>query len=258
MSALADLPLGGRVGPRILIYHQIGEASSFEMNLPVEAFVDQLDWLPANGEIVDIETAIGRIGHSEADHTYVLTFDDGHLSLFESAFPLLEQRGIPFTLYLSTGPIEEGGLLHGNEAMPLVNWDQVRQMLDSGLLTVGAHSHDHLDMRSQTHDAVLADLERCDRLIEARIGLSPRHFAYPWGHWSSTADPVVRSRYDSATIGGGPEIASGSDPHRLSRIPVMASDSHPRLFARKMWGGFRLESGLRNLRDRAVGSRTSR
>lgn len=257
MSAATDIPLGRRPGPKILIYHQVGEAVPFEMNVDVEAFVHQLDWLSANGEIVDLETAVERIGQAEADRMYVLTFDDGHLSVYESAFPLLEQRGIPFTLYLSTGPIENGGLLHGDKRMPLVTWDRIGHMLESNLLTVAAHSHDHLDMRFQTHDAIVEDLDRCDRLIEVRLGLSSRHFAYPWGHWSTTADPIVRSRYLSAVIGSGPGIVAGADPYRLSRIPVMATDSHPVLFARKMWGGFRLESGLRGLRDRVVWSRSA-
>jgi peptidoglycan/xylan/chitin deacetylase (PgdA/CDA1 family) len=253
VSAATDLAIGKRAGPRILIYHQVGENTPFEMNIEMEAFEAQIDWLQANGEIVDLKTAVERIGHSDADRTFTLSFDDGHLSIFKTAFPVLLERNVPFTLYLTTHPLEGKHLLHGDERMPLVSWDQVGRMLESDLITVGAHSHEHLDMRFQDEASAARDLEACDRLIEERLGFSPRHFAYPWGHWSKTVDPLVQNRYDTAVIGSGPSITDGSQIHRLSRIPVMASDAHIRLFARKIWGGFRFESGLRRLRDTVFG-----
>lgn len=256
-SVATDFPFGKRRGPRILIYHQVGEDVPFEMNVTREAFIEQLDWLSAHGDIVDLGTSLQRIGHADADDTYVLTFDDGHRSVFESVFPILEERDVPFTLYLSTRAMEEGGCLHGDERMPLVTWEEVGQMLDSNLLSVGAHSHGHLDMRVQHQNTIHLDLAECDRLIHERLGLVPRHFAYPWGHWSNEADALVRARYQSAAIGSGPPIGPLADRYKLSRIPVMASDSDVAVFARKMWGGFRFESALRALRDRVVRTRHS-
>ena len=79
----------------------------------------------------------------------VLTFDDGFEDVYDNAFPLLRERGIPFVLYLSTLPIETGEPLnlHYPEARPLM-WDQINEMIDSGLVTVGAHTHTHPDLRT--------------------------------------------------------------------------------------------------------------
>jgi peptidoglycan/xylan/chitin deacetylase (PgdA/CDA1 family) len=218
------------------------------MDVSPQAFLRQLDWIQSHGRIVDLETALSERGHLGSSEMYVLTFDDGHVGVFEHAFPTLLRRGLPFTLYLTTGPIERGGTLHDDDRMGLLSWGQVEEMLGSGLATVGAHSHEHLDMRLHGEEAIRNDLATCDQLIELRLGKTPRHFAYPWGHLSQTADGLVRERYESAVLGGGKGISPEDDVHQLHRLPIMASDSYV-LFRRKMWGGLRLENASRSLRD---------
>ncbi|HEX6222336.1 MAG TPA: polysaccharide deacetylase family protein [Acidimicrobiia bacterium] len=249
-SVFTDLAIGKRSGPRILIYHQVGGGSGLEMDLEIEAFGAQLDWMLGHGEIVDLETAVSRRSEVDADRMYVLTFDDGHISLFRHAFPLMRELGIPFTLYVTTAPLESDRLLHGDPRMRLSSWDHLGEMRASGLMTVGAHGHGHLDARSNPRAVLEEDLARCNELLYLRLGVSPRHFAYPWGHRSDVAAPLVRRLYDSAVIGSGPDFDVGTDLHEIPRIPVMHSDGSSALFARKMWGGFRLETRLRAWRDR--------
>jgi len=247
-SVVSDPVLGRRKGPRLLIYHQVGAGSGLEMDVTPEAFRSQLDWVLSHGRIVDLGSAVARIGTGESDDDYVITFDDGHSGVFKHAFPTLLERSIPFTLYLSTEPLEGGGPLHDDRRMPLLSWEQIGEMVSSGLVTVGAHSHRHLDMRRHDSSTIRQNLETCDRVLETRLGVRPEDFAYPWGHWSSAADQLVRERYRTAVLGSGGGIAPGTDVHMLKRIPVMASDSTS-LFRRKMWGGFRLESALRDVKD---------
>lgn len=247
LSAATDPVLGGRrVGPRLLIYHQIGAGSGLEMDVPFEAFAAQLNWLRMRHGISSLDDVLDASG--DDPDRYVLTFDDGHVGVYDEAYPLLSELGIPFTLYLSTHPLETGAPLHGDSRMPLMTWTQIEDMVDSGLATIGSHSHRHLDMRMCSEEEIADDLATCDELLEERLGLRPRHFAYPWGHWSPAADGVVRTRYESAVVGSGAAIRPESDPYRLSRLPVMLSDTLP-FFRRKMWGGFRLETVLRSARD---------
>lgn len=246
VASIVTDPLAGgaRPGPRILIYHQVGADSGLEMDVTRDEFARQLEWTLETGRVLRLEDAVG----SEDPDAYVFTFDDGHAGVYNHAFDLLAEHGAPFTLYLSSGPLEKGGLLHGDSRMPLLSWGQTAEMVDSGLVTIGSHSHEHLDMRQHSRDVIEADLIRCDEVIAERLGVEPQHFAYPWGQWSAEADGVVRDRYTSATVGSGPGITAETDHHRLPRVPVMLSDS-PMMFRRKMWGGFRLETALRGLRD---------
>lgn len=242
--ALADLVLGRLPGPRILIYHQVGAGLGRQMEVTKEAFRSHLDWLGHHGRVVDLETAISRKDHPDGHSHYVLTFDDGYEDLHRVAFPLLEAARLPFTLYLATHPVEsQEPLTPGGRADPLT-WGQIREMLASGLMTLGVHTHRHLDLRKLAEEEIHQELEVSDRLVEERTGVPARHFAYPWGYWSAQADAQVRRRYVSAVLGSGPPNDSRTEPFLLHRIPVQLADG-VFFFRRKMRTGLRLEDRVR-------------
>lgn len=247
--AVAVDPLFGPLpGPRILIYHQVGVDLGREMEVSTEVFASHLDWLQAHGQIVHLETAVERRGDVNADRLFVLTFDDGFRDVYQNAFPLLREREIPFTLYLTTGPIDTGGVLDSRypDALALT-WDQVNEMAATGLGTIGAHTHSHCDLRRASRDVVIDELDTSNLLIRENTGLTPRHFTYPWGWWSETADLLVRERYETATVGSTSPITFESDLLTLGRYPVQASDGMT-WFARRIERGLRLENSLRRRR----------
>jgi peptidoglycan/xylan/chitin deacetylase (PgdA/CDA1 family) len=240
--AAADLVLGPFPGPRILIYHQIGAGSGFQMDLSAEVFRGHVSWLSDHGRIVGLGDALSGADDPDASKQFVLTFDDGYADFYDNGFPLLRDRGIPFTLYLTTGHIETGELLHPGDR-PL-SWDQVDDMLASDLVTLGAHTHTHPDLRGLTIDQVEHEIGESNRLIELRTGQQPRHFAYPKGLWDAMAEKVVRDQYDTAVLGGGAPVTKDTNPFRISRVPVQQSDGHF-FFKRKMARGMRLEERVR-------------
>ena len=242
--ATADLFLGTWPGPRILIYHQIGAGSGRQMDLMPEAFRRHVDWLQSQGRIVGLGDALSGADDHNANRSYVLTFDDGYSDFFENAFPLLRIRGIPFTLYLTSGHIETGEPLHDGDR-PLT-WDMVREMVDSGLVTMGAHTHSHPDLRGLRIADVEREIEQSNQLIENRTGLAPRHFAYPKGYWDPQAETVVRRIYQTAVLGAGPPVTGDTDLHRVHRVPVQKADGQF-FFARKVQRGMRLEERARAL-----------
>lgn len=243
LSTVVDL-LGPRVpGPRLLIYHQVGTGSGLQMEVRLDDFRRQVEWLAENRRIVDLEVAIARRGEPDADQMAVLTFDDGYADTYRWAFPLLRAGRIPFTLYLTTAPVETGrGPRAGAEPL---TWKQIEEMLDSGLLTLGAHTHTHADLRRLEASAVEEELDTANRLITRRLGVNPRHFAYPWGYWAPQADAAVRERYVSAVLGGGGRgIDGATDPYRLHRYPIQLADRFV-FFKRRLHRGFPLEEGIR-------------
>jgi peptidoglycan/xylan/chitin deacetylase (PgdA/CDA1 family) len=242
--ATADLFLGEWPGPRLLIYHQIGAGSGRQMDLSTEMFRGHLEWLLDHGRIVGLGDALSGADDPDSSRTFVLTFDDGYADLYENAFPMLRDRGIPFTLYLTSGHIETGEPLHPGDR-PL-SWDQVGEMLDTGLVTLGAHTHTHPDLRGMPIDRIEEEISESNRLIEMRTGQTPRHFAYPKGYWDETADKVVRDQYDTAVLGAGDPVRYTTNPNKIARVPVQQSDGQF-FFRRKMARGMRLEERVRSL-----------
>ena len=130
-----------------------------------------------------------RSGQSLPEKSVVITFDDGYKSIFDEAFPLLQTYGYPFTLFLSTGPIDDG-------LNNYMTWDQVRQMSAADVI-IANHMVDHpymLEARNNESDIqrlarLRGDLLEAEQRIEAETGQSHRYLAYPYGEY----DPALKS-----------------------------------------------------------------
>jgi peptidoglycan/xylan/chitin deacetylase (PgdA/CDA1 family) len=244
LFAAADLVMGSWPGPRVLIYHQVVPNPQRQMEVSVDAFEAHLFWLRANAQVVDLEEAILKRGHPDAHKLFVLSFDDGYADLFDTVYPSLDESAMPFTLYLSTKHIEtQEPMSPGSQPL---TWDQIGKMAEGGLMTLGAHTHNHMDLRHASVSEMEDDLGLSNQLIEDRVGIVPIHFAYPWGYWSPLADTVVRGHYQTAALGGGRPLTSEVDPYLIHRMPVQRSDE-AFFFRRKAKRGMRLEEKLRRM-----------
>lgn len=242
--SVADLALGEWPGPRVLIYHQVGSGMRGQMDVPSPSFREQMEWLSERGRFVRLEDVLAEAGAADADKAWVVTFDDGYDDIYRHAFPLLANLEIPFTLYLTTSYIESQQR-YDNGAAPLT-WAQVNEMIGSGLVTLGAHTHTHPDLRRLSRDEIAGELDRSNDLIAERTGVEPRHFCYPKGFWSAEAEREIVPRYDTATLGAGAPVTPQTSPYRICRVPVQRSDGLA-FFKRKVKTGMRLEESARRV-----------
>lgn len=233
-------------GPRVLIYHQVGTGNGLQMEVTLAQFEYQLGYLMDEWEVVSLEDAAARVDEPNSHRLAVLTFDDGYSDTFTTAFPIMSSLGLPFTLYVSSGHIESGRSRYPDLAAEPLSWEMIDTMLESGLLTLGSHTHSHVDVRELSAGGIERELARCDDLIEQRVGVEVRHFAYPWGYWSPTADRLVRDRYDSAVLGSVQSSADDWDPYLIHRYPIQLSDGM-RYFRARLEGGLLLEERVRRL-----------
>ncbi|MGA7097104.1 MAG: polysaccharide deacetylase family protein [Acidimicrobiia bacterium] len=242
--ATADRFLPNPTGPRILIYHQVDAGLGRQMEVTLADFERQMGWLAANRRVVDLDTALAEWTHPEANQLVVLTFDDGYHDIYSHAYPILTEHGLPFLVYLATESIETGSSLGPATGAEPLSWDHVGEMMRGGLVSVGAHTHSHRDLRHATRGEAEDEISTSNQLIRDRLGVVPDHFAYPWGYWSESADQVVRDRYRSAVLAGTPRPVAHPDPYLIHRYPVQLSDSF-KFFRSRLEGGLRLEESLR-------------
>jgi peptidoglycan/xylan/chitin deacetylase (PgdA/CDA1 family) len=197
--------------------------------MSVASFTAQMDAL-CGLDVRPLDKALDDLSASSV----VLTFDDGFRDVYENAWPLLSERNLPFTVYLASAYV--GGQMHwdgstAKAAGPGLTWPQLEEMVESGLCTVGNHTHTHARPERVTAE----ELDRCSAEIEARLGVRPAHFAYTWGVPAPGAEPLVRERFRSAALGLLGVNGPGQDMHALRRIPVRQSD--PLAFFRAKLGG---------------------
>lgn len=64
----------------------------------------------------------------------------------------------------------------------LMDWAEIRQAARHPLVTIGAHTVHHYNLKRLDADKALREMHRSRSLIQAELGEAPRHFAYPYGY----------------------------------------------------------------------------
>ncbi|MBI4259516.1 MAG: polysaccharide deacetylase family protein [Actinobacteria bacterium] len=236
----------------VLIYHRVGAGMGEEMDLPARVFEDQMRVLRRRADVVPLEVGLDRMAEGAPPRDLAaVTFDDGYADVYTRAWPVLREMGLPATLFVATGfvegevppPLSRGRGASGERPAPL-SWDQIGEMLGSGLLTVGSHSHTHRSFDRLSASEADEEARRSRDLLESRLGVAVTGFAYPRavvGH-----EDVIARHYSYAVAAEGTKnLAGGLAPHRVARTPVRASDGL--FFFRR-----RLD-GIRPLEDRLYG-----
>jgi peptidoglycan/xylan/chitin deacetylase (PgdA/CDA1 family)/O-antigen ligase len=218
----AVLPMGVATRRRpgdvvVLLYHRVGDGRH-EIELSASAFDLQLAELAARERVLTLDEVINDGGGGGI----AVTFDDGYRDFHERALPLLVKHRVPAVLYLASG------LVAGETAAPngdAITWTQLQEAASTGLVTIGAHTHSHIDLSRADERLAEEEMRRSQELIEDRVGVPCRHFAYPFAVGSSGADRVARRLFDSAALDAWRTNRRGRiDPHRLGRVPVLRSD----------------------------------
>jgi biofilm PGA synthesis lipoprotein PgaB len=220
---LANSPSTAAQSAVILLYHHVADDTPPSTSISPANFDAHLAYLRDNGfNVIALDRMIDslRSGQSLPEKSVVITFDDGYKSIFDEAFPMLQTYGYPFTLFLSTGPIDDG-------LSNYMTWDQVRQMSADHVI-IANHMVDHpymLEMGDdESHSQWLARLSenllQAEQRIEVQTGQSHRYLAYPYGEYN----PAIKSLLEELDFVGlaqnsgavGPE----SDFLALPRFPL--------------------------------------
>jgi len=109
--------------PAILMYHRIANEKFDPWNLAVspQNFDLQMRWLARSRTPLPLTefVELHRKGRLPRD-AIAITFDDGYACNAETAAPILQQLGIPATMFIPAGPIGRGGRFW---------WDELRDIV---------------------------------------------------------------------------------------------------------------------------------
>jgi peptidoglycan/xylan/chitin deacetylase (PgdA/CDA1 family) len=62
-----------------------------------------------------------------------------------------------------------------------MDWNEIREIAADPLVTIGAHTDNHVMLRKATEETARSELKTGRDLIEAELGIEVRHLAYPYG-----------------------------------------------------------------------------
>ena len=200
----------------ILIYHRFGENELPLTNIRIEQFEAHIAELTSGPyTVLGLPEIVARLKSGEAlpDRTVAITIDDAYRSVFDAAFPRLRVANLPFTVFVSTDPVDlaRGGYM---------SWDQVRVLAREGV-AIGNHSTSHLHMIGVGAAQNESEISGATQRFVDELGAAPRLFAYPYGEYGKAIrDLVAASGFDAAVAQFSGVAYPGSDLYALPRFAL--------------------------------------
>jgi peptidoglycan/xylan/chitin deacetylase (PgdA/CDA1 family) len=129
----------------------------------------------------------------------VITFDDGYTDQLK-AFEALRQHNMKATFYIITGGEASKWCIGAARRYDqgygcgdaYLTWDQVRILDTSGIIEIGSHTVDHLNLAAQSYAVQRFQIFQGKAELEAQLGHAVSSFAYPYGGYNSTSISLVR------------------------------------------------------------------
>jgi len=242
VSLLAAGPVAAKEIPA-LVYHDITVEKGADIYAVTERdFIKHLEYLKREGYQ---PVSLKELEAARRDETplpakpVLITFDDGLLSYYERALPLLKRYGFPSVVSVVTAWLDGENVPEPYQGR-LMNWAQLRAIARSPFVEVISHSHDlHQGVLANAHgnkDSIVvtreydpqtgsyeseeryrarirADLARARARLEAELGLAPRVIAWPFGYYN----PITVE--EAAAQGMTFHLTLDEEPTTLERLP---------------------------------------
>ena len=210
----------------ITIYHHVAEDTPRSTSLTPDELRIQMEYLRDNEfDVWALDRLIGALQRREPmpERVAALTFDDAYSSIYETAFPMLQEFGFPFTLFVSTQPVNDN-------QRGYITWDQVRAMSDAGVIIANHmvyHSH-MVDSQAGESDAeriarLREELLTAQRHIEQETGQSHMIMAYPYGEYDDDITAMIEEEGFVALAQSSGAVDYYPDFTALSRYPLAGS-----------------------------------
>ena len=196
-----------------IMYHRFNESKYPSTNIQLDVFKEQLNIIKKQ-EIrfihpKDFEKSLSQ---NKKERKILFTVDDGLISFYENAWPILKERKIPFILFVNTREVG---------AYNYMNWEQIKELYSSDLVEIGNHSHSHEYLVDTSADVIKNDIAESIRIFKKNLGKNSDFFSYPFGEYSLEFKRIIKEfgfKYAFGQHSG--VIDDTKDLWELPRFPI--------------------------------------
>ena len=195
------------------MYHRFDENKYPSTNIKIEDFKKHLEIIenediyfinPKNFEIELLENKNKR--------KMLLTIDDGFLSFYENAWPILRKKQIPFILFVSTREVGSSGYM---------NWEQIKTLAKENFVEIGNHSHTHEYLIDEDAKTIKDDISTSIKIFKKQLGRNSDFFSYPFGEYSLEFKEIIKSFGFKFAFGQHSGVMDDTkDLFELPRFPI--------------------------------------
>lgn len=217
--------LKGHYTVPILMYHYVNDAEAKKSKLGVcpETFERQMRFLRKHKyNVLPLEKLAELIKAKKKmpPKTVAVTFDDGYLDNYTNTFPVFKKYDIPVTIFVVINRV--GKRLGRDDYM---NWQQIKEMAESGLVTIASHTFSHPNLSEvSSQEELEKEIRESKLILEEVVGTPVSFFSYPFGGVNSNIRSlVIDSGYEAAVGTNFPKGYPSNDVYALKRIRISRS-----------------------------------
>ncbi len=196
-----------------IMYHRFDESKYPSTNIQLEVFKEQLKIIEEeNIKFIHPKDFENSLYKNKNERKVLLTIDDGLMSFYKNAWPILREREIPFILFVNT---ENVGTFN------YMNWEQILELHNSDFVEIGNHSHSHEYLVDENAKKIKDDIKTSIQIFNKKLGSNSNFFSYPFGEYSQEFKKIIQDfGFDYAFGQHSGVIDETKDFWELPRFPI--------------------------------------
>ena len=196
-----------------LMYHRFEENKYPSTNIKINDFKTHLKIIEENNiKFINPKDFENELKNNKTQRKILLTIDDGFLSFYENAWPILKTKKIPFILFVSTREIG---------AFNYMTWEQIKEINKEDFVEIGNHSHTHEYLADERSELIKEDIAKSISIFKKNLGKNSDFFSYPFGEYSNDFKNIIKSFGFKYAFGQHSGVMDESkDFYELPRYPI--------------------------------------
>ena len=196
-----------------LMYHRFEENKYPSTNIRIKDFSEHIKIIEENNIIfINPKNFETNLKNNKLTRKILLTIDDGFLSFYKNAWPLLKEKKIPFILFISTREVG---------AYNYMTWDQIKEISKEDFVEIGNHSHTHEYLADESNDLIREDIAKSISIFKKNLGKNSDFFSYPFGEYSNDFKKIIKDFGFKYAFGQHSGVMDETkDFYELPRYPI--------------------------------------
>lgn len=201
-------------GIPVLYYHSVRESADNEVTITPEKLREELKYIHDQGYITLTITQLkDYILNSSPvpEKSILITFDDGYMDNYYSAFPILKEFNMTATIFCIASELD-GSYYLSKEA--------IKEMSDYGI-DIESHTVTHPHLNTLDYNKQLEELIQSKKTLEGITGKKITSIAYPFGDFNDNS--IKASKEAGYTLGFTTKLGlsdRNDNPLTLDRIYI--------------------------------------
>ncbi len=156
-----------------LTYHSVNNIknnlTSKIYQLDEKEFIDHINFLTDKNIIFKKPSNL-----FEEERGCLITFDDGYKSIIKNATHFLNQKNIPYILFVCPSKL----LSNSKDYMSLI---ELKELVKMENVYVGSHSYNHIKLNELEEKKIISELKDSKNFLEQKLSVEVNTISYPFG-----------------------------------------------------------------------------